>query len=220
MTLSKRVQLYLLGLFGYVVLSLLHRTIRWDRNDFIGGGDKQHIFALWHSIVLFAPFAYRRAFPEGNPRGMHILVSRHFDGQLIGAVLNRLGHRTVAGSSTRGGATGALGLLRELSDGDDVAIMPDGPRGPAYEIKAGTIRIAEESGVPVYPIAAAYNRFWRLNSWDRMVIPKPFAKGVIVVGKPVSVPKGLDDAALESWKATLKESMMETLEEAESHVYS
>lgn len=220
MTLSKRIQLYLFGLLGYVILSLLHSTIKWQRNDFIGGEDKQHIFALWHAIVLFAPFAYRRAFPKGNPRGMHILVSRHFDGQLIGAVLNRLEHRTVAGSSTRGGATGALSLLRELSAGDDVAIMPDGPRGPAYEIKTGTIKIAEESGVPVYPMAVGYDRFWRLNSWDRMVVPKPFAKGVVVVGEPVSVPRGLDDAGLESWKATLKERMMETLKEAESHVYS
>lgn len=222
MSVWKRLQIAALGWIGFLVLYVLFRTVRWQRKTL----DEQEkdapprIYAIWHGRVLMSPFAYRSSFRKNKPRPIFVLVSRHFDGQLIGAVLRHAGLGTVSGSSTRGGAIGMLGLIRAVRTGSNVAIMPDGPRGPRYEVKAGTIKAASETGAPIYPFTAAFQRYWKFGSWDGMILPKPFTRGVALVGRPLTVPAKLDDEILRSARDTLRAGMMELMDEADSHVYS
>jgi lysophospholipid acyltransferase (LPLAT)-like uncharacterized protein len=127
------------------------------------------IFALWHGQLL--PLLYHH-----RNEGISILISEHGDGEIIARVAKRLGCRAVRGSTSRGAARALLGLVREIEDGHDLAITPDGPRGPAKSVAAGTAILAQRSGAPIIPLAAVARGAWRLRSWDRFVIPRPFTR--------------------------------------------
>lgn len=136
------------------------------------------MYALWHHTLLPLLWWHRH-------RGITLLVSGHRDGTLLAAAARGLGYRTARGSSTRGGIEGARAVLRDLADGGVAAITPDGPRGPARQVKPGILRIAQRAGVPILPVAAVADRGWRLGSWDRLLIPQPFARVRIRYGTPL-----------------------------------
>ena len=138
------------------------------------------IFAFWHGHML--PLLYWH-----RDEGVALLVSSHGDGEMIARVARGFGYRTVRGSSSRG-ATGALrGIVRTLSDGIDVGITPDGPRGPAREFSAGAAVASYEARTPIILVAVSATRTWRLRSWDRFMIPKPFARVTIAYDAPRTV---------------------------------
>lgn len=143
------------------------------------------ILAFWHEHMLFMPFAYR------GPR-MHVLSSHSRDGELMVRTLAHFGIGTVRGSSTRGGAMGLRGLLQVAARGSDLGFTPDGPRGPAREVKAGVLQASAMSGLPILPVAYAATRSWRLGSWDRMIVPLPFARLEYVFGESLAVARGDD----------------------------
>jgi len=136
------------------------------------------VYALWHHTLLPLLWWHRH-------RDITLLVSGHRDGALLAAAARGLGYRTARGSSTRGGIEGARAVLRDLADGRVAAITPDGPRGPARQVKPGILRIAQRAGVPILPVAAVADRGWRLGSWDRLLIPQPFARVRIRYGTPL-----------------------------------
>ena len=130
------------------------------------------IVAFWHERLSMMPMLWllARKSPQGSRSNnrVHVLVSRHRDGQFIGAVVNRFALDVVLGSSSRGGAKGLRTLLNLLAGGDHIAITPDGPRGPRREAAPGVAQLAALSSVPVLPCAAQTTRRWVLPSWDRM----------------------------------------------------
>ncbi len=138
------------------------------------------IFALWHGELL--PLLYYH-----RGQGVAILVSEHADGEIIARIAQRLGYSTVRGSTSRGAARALLGLARVLEDGGDVAVTPDGPRGPAKSFAAGALVVAHRSGAPVICASASVSRAWRLGSWDRFLIPKPFARVRVAYADPLLV---------------------------------
>lgn len=138
------------------------------------------IFALWHGDLLPLLVHHRG-------QGVAVLISEHRDGETVARVARGLGLRTVRGSSTRGGARAIAALVRELREGREVAITPDGPRGPARRFAPGTLVAAQRARVPIVPIGVRVDRAWRLHSWDRFAIPKPFARVTIAYGEPVRV---------------------------------
>jgi lysophospholipid acyltransferase (LPLAT)-like uncharacterized protein len=155
------------------------------------------IFAFWHEFLPLMPalsiIARRLPFYRATP--IHTLVSQHRDGRVIGDVVRRFGIRPILGSSTRGGAAGLRNLLAALRRGDIVGITPDGPQGPRREAAAGIAQLAALSGVPILPCAARTCRRIQLNSWDRMTIPLPFGRGVMVCGPAMTVARtGWKDA--------------------------
>ncbi|HUB12431.1 MAG TPA: lysophospholipid acyltransferase family protein [Acetobacteraceae bacterium] len=157
------------------------------------------IAAFWHERLPLMPILWlrvRRMSETGNPPArMHVLVSRHRDGRFIGAVVRRFAVNVVLGSSSRGGAAGLRTLLGLLDAGAHVAITPDGPRGPRRIAAPGVAQLAALSGAPVLPCAAQTSRYWILRSWDRMVIPRPFGRGVVVCRPAIPVPRdGWQDA--------------------------
>jgi len=177
-------------------LSVVYRTTRWHLEgveNFSGqsASGAPLIVCFWHERLPTMPVLWRmeRQLPgrHEGPREIHALVSQHRDGRFVGAVVRRFGVGPVLGSSSRGGAAGLRVLLGLLRRGCYVVITPDGPLGPRRQAAAGVAQLAALSGIPVMPCAAQTTRRFVLNTWDRMVIPKPFGRGVVVCGATISV---------------------------------
>lgn len=157
------------------------------------------VVAFWHERLPMMPMLWLKArqFPEwrGVRNRAHVLVSHHRDGRFIGAVVSRFALDVVLGSSSRGGSKGTRVLLNLLAGGDHIAITPDGPRGPRRSAAPGVAQLAALSGAPVLPCAAQTTRRWVLRTWDRMVVPKPFGRGVVVCLSTIAVSRdGWQDA--------------------------
>ena len=127
------------------------------------------IYAVWHGGLLPALWTHRG-------QKISVLISEHRDGEIIARVAHFLGFRTVRGSTSRGANRALIGLIRELGDGFSIAITPDGPRGPNRAFAAGTLLVSQRSGCPILPVGIHASRAWRLNSWDRFLVPMPFAR--------------------------------------------
>jgi lysophospholipid acyltransferase (LPLAT)-like uncharacterized protein len=115
-------------------------------------------------------------------QGIAVVISEHRDGEIIAQIAERLGYATVRGSSSRGGSRALIGLMRALESGLDGAVTPDGPRGPAHVFAPGAAIASQRTGVPLLPIRASAARAWRLKSWDRFLVPKPFATVRVTYG--------------------------------------
>ena len=181
----------LLGLY----LAFALRTTRWS----LEGSEHMAphaagapvVVAFWHERLSMMPMLWVQARRSPQGRGSnaraHVLVSRHRDGQFIGAVVSRFALDVVLGSSSRGGAKSLRTLLALLASGDHIAITPDGPRGPRRVAAPGVAHLAAMAGVPVLPCAAQTTRRRILPTWDRMVVPLPFARGVVVCLPTIAV---------------------------------
>lgn len=157
---------------------------------------KPVIFALWHGTLLPLLYFHRR-------QGIAVLISEHADGEIIARVAMHLGYRTVRGSTSRGAARALLGLVRVIGEGNDLAITPDGPRGPAKSVAPGTLVVAQRSGAPILPIAMQASSAWRLKSWDSFIIPKPFARVHVSYGDLVYIERAdVRDALAESGRVS------------------
>ena len=143
------------------------------------------VFVLWHSRILPLLYHHRR-------EEIVLLISRHRDGQYLANLAERWGYRSVRGSTKRGGEVGLLGVVRALQGGAVVAITPDGPRGPAEQVQPGAVAAAQHAGAALLPIGARPSSAWWLGSWDRMCIPKPFARVDVEYGPPIEVAPGKD----------------------------
>lgn len=147
------------------------------------------ILCFWHGRILMMPYSWRRGV------AIHMLISQHRDGQIIAKTVSHFGIRTVAGSSTRGGAAALRTMLKALRGGQCVGITPDGPRGPRMRASDGVVQVARLAGVPVIPATFSVARGRTLSTWDRFLVPWPFARGVFVWGDPITVPREGDGEA-------------------------
>jgi hypothetical protein len=148
------------------------RGLRSNRQPFI--------FAFWHGTMLPLVWLHRG---EGVP----VVISEHRDGEIIARVVERFGFKTIRGSTTRGAARALLGIVRELESGSEIAVTPDGPRGPARKFASGALVAAQRVGVPIVGIGVTASRAWRLKSWDSFMIPKPFSRVHVVYTVPTCV---------------------------------
>jgi lysophospholipid acyltransferase (LPLAT)-like uncharacterized protein len=135
----------------------------------VTAGEMPVIYSLWHGHLL--PLLYHH-----RDQGVAILISEHSDGEIIARIATSLGYRTVRGSTSRGAARALLGLSRVLSEGGVLAVTPDGPRGPAKSYAPGVAIVAQRTGAPVIAAAVSAKWAWRLKTWDRFLIPLPFAR--------------------------------------------
>jgi lysophospholipid acyltransferase (LPLAT)-like uncharacterized protein len=169
------------------------------------------VLALWHDrLVLGSYFVSRHLIRRGYP--VTALVSPSRDGELAARTSMRLGARVVRGSSSRGAREGVRRLLREAAAGRGLVVIPDGPKGPRRVAKPGAVTVARLARAPVVAIGWAADRSWRLGSWDRLEIPKPFARVAVAVGAPIAVPREAGDEALARQTAAL-EAAFAALEE-------
>jgi lysophospholipid acyltransferase (LPLAT)-like uncharacterized protein len=198
---------------GFRLLQLWVRTLRYEIDDRAGvigkPVDQNYIGALWHNRLLIFPFVLRRFF--SNRRGA-ALISASRDGDLLADAIARFGFDVVRGSSSRLGASAILQLTNVLASGRDVVITPDGPRGPAYELGPGIIFLAQKSGAAVLPVNMEYSSCWRLKSWDRFVLPRPFARIRVIIGQPYRVRSANTVDDFEAERLRLQDAMMALVE--------
>jgi hypothetical protein len=186
---------------GGGLLRALHRTLRRrdlgrERVDGILGKGERVICVFWHGRLLLMPFAY-------PPHVATTLISHHRDGEIIARVAERLGFPVVRGSATRGGAKAFRQLRQILAEGRHVGITPDGPRGPCRRAKPGAIELSRLSGMPILPVAFGASPALTLRSWDRFLVPLPFARVVFVWGEPLYVPPEVSRAEAEAFQEAL-----------------
>lgn len=143
--------------------------------------------------------------------GVHALVSQHRDGGYLADIMALFGLGTVRGSSTRGGARAMISLAKIARKGHSLMITPDGPRGPRHVAQPGAIFLAKKTGFPIIPIAVNISNYWELPSWDRFVLPKPFARITFTYGKPIHVASKIDDQELQKYCTVLKNELDKTI---------
>jgi lysophospholipid acyltransferase (LPLAT)-like uncharacterized protein len=170
------------------------------------------VLVAWHRGLLVAAYAHR-------DRGLWVPLSLSRDGELAAIALRRLGFaRSPRGSSSRGGSALLREMIRRLRAGESGGVLPDGPRGPALEAKPGVISLAAATGAQLVPLGVAAAPARRLGSWDRALLPLPFARVRVVYGSPLEVPRSADAAALESWRSRLDQELQRLDREAEDRL--
>jgi lysophospholipid acyltransferase (LPLAT)-like uncharacterized protein len=200
---------------AYWVIKLLSWTMRMEvvdgqiYDDYWGKG-KPLIFTFWHGRLLMMPTRHRG-------KGVAIPISLHQDGELISRTVRYFGFRSIRGSTTRGGFSAMREMLKTSEDGYDIAITPDGPRGPRYRVQNGTIELARRTGMTIIPLTFNASRKKVFRSWDRFLLPYPFSRGVFIFGKPLLVPRQMGKAVFEQKKLLLERRLREITDRADRY---
>jgi len=197
----------LLGLGGGWLMRLWCATLRFELADRCGLGDRGRfrgpvIYALWHNRIFVVPSAWRRLC--GGWRRAVVLTSASHDGAMLARAVGVFGLGAARGSSSRRGAAALVALRRGLGEGRDACFTPDGPRGPRYVLQPGVVKLAQSSGAPVVPIHVEFASAWRLRSWDRFHLPRPFSRVRVIFDRALAVPRGLGEDEFEAWRARLE----------------
>jgi len=185
----------LLATIIYTLIELVGRTLRlkWDPEAGLDriGHTRQAIFCIWHNRLATCMIVYRDYMcgKERRQAKLAAIVSASKDGGIVARILEHFGVEPVRGSSSRRGPQALLELTSWAEQGYDLAITPDGPRGPRYITQPGVISLAQLTGLPIVPISYSYR--WKLStrSWDRFQVPIPFSRGVVRMGRPLEVPR-------------------------------
>ncbi|MGJ8695112.1 MAG: lysophospholipid acyltransferase family protein [Verrucomicrobiaceae bacterium] len=165
--------------------------------------DTQFIHAFWHNRIcaLLVPWTTRF---RKRCRNSVVLSSASKDGAAIEAAVGVFGVGAVRGSSSRRGAAALIALKRAAKEGKDLIVTPDGPRGPCYSMQPGVIKLAQTTGLKILPISVIVDDFWRLETWDRFIVPKPFSRLRITLGTPYEVSRKLDQAGFDAARVELE----------------
>lgn len=193
----------------YLSLRVLAATIRFrfdDRSGLFNGAPKEKvIFALWHNRLALSAVLYRRQILRFAPeRRMAGMVSASRDGGLLAQILEHFGIEPVRGSTSRRGPQALIEMTTWAERGYDLAITPDGPRGPRYEVQEGVIATAQVTGLLIVPTAYYLNWKFCLKSWDGFQMPLPFTRCELTFGRPLRVPREISDAERESLRKQLE----------------
>jgi len=196
----------------YALIRCLAATIRFELDDRCGDFREalrgKFIFSIWHNRLALSLMMYRRYVVRRAPeRRMAAMVSASRDGGLLARVLEHFRVEPVRGSSSRRGPQALREMISWAEREYDLAITPDGPRGPCYQVQAGVISTAQLTGLPILPVSYHLNWKFRPNSWDRFQVPLPFARCRIRVGEIVRVPR----EGTESERETLRQRLEETM---------
>jgi len=213
---SRRAQL--IATFGAWIVRLIVATLRLRVRDdagVIGGPPTPRlIWAFWHNSLFVIPHLLNHYLSH---RPGSALTSASRDGEILAAFLERFNVRPIRGSSSRQGVAALLEMRRLIEQGFDVAITPDGPRGPRYHLNPGLITLAQKTGALIMPIRVHYSRCWRLKTWDAFEIPKPFATVTIALLPLYRVAPASGDKEFEPERARLERILREPLAASDVH---
>lgn len=208
-----------LASFAAIVARLLFRTLRLeviDRAGFLIQPPKEPVLiTFWHNRIPAIAVAFLRHYPHRSRRGVVVLTSPSKDGDILAGVMDHLGMGSVRGSSSRRGSTALRELTEKLETGHDLAITPDGPRGPKYSLGPGVVFLAQKNGLRILPLHARYHRAWHLKTWDSFAIPWPFSKITVVVDDYITIDPSLTD--LEPERLKLEQLLKTNAESADEY---
>jgi len=158
------------------------------------------VAAFWHYGVIFFPYL--------TPGGKWVaMVSASKDGEYIARILQGIGYKTVRGSSNRRGVSALKNMLGWMNKGHNAGIVADGSQGPPRKAQAGAVLLASRTGCPIMPVAWSASSYWAFRSWDRTILPKPFARLHVEVGPPIEVPEGIKAEAIEAYRQGLEKAI-------------
>ncbi len=198
------------GPFLYIQLSRIlfgtGRYVHIDRDKISGVEESAHIGAFWH---------YSVAYWLHRGRGRYVaMVSGSKDGEYVARILAKLGFIPIRGSRTKGGLAALKSMQSYMENGYSAAIIADGSKGPEFKVQAGVILLSSRTGVPIVPATWSVDRYWRFRSWDRTILPKPFAKHAICYGEPLVVPKKLQSGDIEKYRLELEKHLQDAYKKA------
>lgn len=201
---GRRVAVRAAGLVFYLAIRALGSTARfrvegWEHWEAANRGGPP-VMAFWHEQIFLTTYYFRR-------RRIVVMTSRSFDGEYIARFIQRFGYGAARGSSTRGGVGALVEMARLVRRGCPAGFTVDGPRGPRRVAKTGALLLAKKTGRPVLPFAVEAERCWRLGSWDRLQIPRPFTRAVVRLAPPIQVAADADEATLEARRAELQSAL-------------
>ena len=159
------------------------------------------ILAFWHGEFLMLPFLYRKM--RDTPK-IFVISSEHFDGELMVKLYGYFGFKTIRGSSTRGGRRVLIQAFNKLKDGYDIAITPDGPKGPYHSIADGVVAMSQKTNIAIVPVRTMPDRFYELKTWDKFRIPKLFSSIIYIAMPSFNIPR---DLSIEDAKKLVYEQM-------------
>ena len=214
-TLRQRIVLSLIVAVGSAFIRLIGSTLRVAISYEEGAQktleERPLVASFWHSCIIPATYICRGL-------GVRVMSSYSYDGEYMGRIIQKFGYIAVKGSSSRNPVKALLGLRRALQDGWTVAFTLDGPRGPRHKVKPGPVGLGRSSGLPLTTFHVGVDKAWVLNSWDHMVIPKPFSRVLIRFGKLIQVPEDAEDRDLARYNDELQATLDRVCEFAEANV--
>ena len=166
------------------------------------------IYVFWHENILLPLYL------RGNSN-ISMLLSRHDDANILDRVARMMGYGVVRGSTFKGGSV-ALRLLTERASHENLTITPDGPRGPRRRLAAGCIFLSSTLGIPIVLMGVGYESPWRLSTWDRFAIPKPWSRARGVVSRAISIPPDLDREGIEWHRSGVERLLVHLSDDAEA----
>ena len=218
-----RLKIELLSFLGVWLLRFISRTLRWEINpcwyeNWKALGENPAVIIFWHDTQLLIASPYFLTKRHRGRAPLCALASRHADGRIIARFLERLGFKTVAGSTTRGGAVALHALARAVHEGSDIGITPDGPKGPRHALKDGAVKLAQMTRAPIMVCSYAAKRKWVFKSWDKMFLPKPFSRAYAHTAPLIPVPAALTDQEFKKLVTEIEAALLKVSEECERHV--
>lgn len=193
-SLKKDFLLYILPYLGAFLIRFIYFSCKKEYKIASSIPKEPFIVAFWHGELLMQPYLYKKVRKEHK---IAVMISEHFDGEIIAKTVKRFKIDSIRGSTKKGAAKVLLNAIKRLREGFDIAITPDGPRGPRYSVADGIVAISKKENVFIVPFHYKASRFWQLNSWDRFIIPKPFSKLTFYIGEPFKVDKFNNEDAKE-----------------------
>lgn len=198
----RRVRVPIFGSLAYfasrtIVKSLRLKIVGWERYRDNAGA---RIYAGWHGRSLIPANVLRG-------RGVWAIISHSRDGEIQKRIFAKFGFQIIRGSSGRGGERALVESIRALKAGGEMAITPDGPRGPGGVVQGGVMLMAKKSGCQLVPVGSSAKPCWHAPTWDRYMVPCPFAKAVFVFGDPITVPKDADDEQVEAIRIQFEQAI-------------
>jgi len=189
----------------FLAIKLIGKTVKfeidgWENWEAAMRDDQLPIYTFWHDRVFLATYFWQR-------RGIVVMTSRSFDGEYIARFIQRFGYGAARGSSSRGATGAVVEMVRLMRAGCPTAFTIDGPRGPRYEAKMGSVLLAKKTGYPMLPFTIAAKTFWEAKSWDRTQIPKPFTRARVIIAPPINVASDADDNGLAAKRNELQQSL-------------
>ena len=204
-SLKERSLIRIADLGFYLLIKLIGGSCRFEtlgaeHLEAISSSGRLPIYATWHDRIFSGTYYLQK-------RGIVFLASQSFDGEYITRFLQRFGYGVIRGSSTRGGARGLVEMIRAMKRGMAMGFTVDGPKGPRYVAKPGPVILAKKTGNPILPFIVQPRKFRTLNSWDKMHIPSPFSKTIVIIGEPIYVNADADAKMIENKLLELQRSL-------------
>jgi lysophospholipid acyltransferase (LPLAT)-like uncharacterized protein len=196
------IQINILPFFLYLYIKFVYFTSKKNFHYPQAMDDESFILAFWHGDLIMQPINYRNFKKNGIFKG---IISEHRDGRVVANLYEYFGaDKDASGSSTRGGAKALIAAIKSLKNGIDIAITPDGPKGPIYTIADGIVMLSQKTNAKILCFSSTPSKYWRFNSWDKFVLPKPFGTIDFYVSEPISVEGLSKEEAKEKIKSNMR----------------